>query len=65
MFGLTATPSAHLILAGDPKTRAITPIRETSSQVWVGLSFGWSHRDGPAPLIPTGDGGTPSVPQQR
>ncbi len=60
ILGVTATPSAHLLLAHDPKTRSITPIRETGRKLWVGVSFGWSHRYGPAPLIPTGDAASPN-----
>ncbi len=49
MGTVTATPSVHLLFAGDPKTRAISPVREVSSKLWFGVSFGWSHKfDTPA-----------------
>lgn len=46
MGPVTATPSVHLIIAADPKTRAVSPVREVGTKVWFGVSFGWSHQFG-------------------
>ncbi len=43
MGAIAATPSLHVVLAQDPKTRLTAPGAESGAKLWLGVSLGWAR----------------------
>ena len=44
--GMTATPSAHVILTNDPFTCIATPLRQSRTKLWAGMTLSWARELG-------------------
>lgn len=45
---VSATPSGHLIVGGDPFTKRTAPGEQQSTKLYFGMTFSWSHAPGSA-----------------